>query len=61
MGWYTYFKLLEKYHGDLTKATREERKNAALSNPNNPRSALALARKQWKAEQQKTAASSVQK
>ncbi len=62
MGWYTYFKLLKKYNGNLKKATKEELKEAVLSNPNDPRSALALARKKWEEEQQqKNPTSSVPK
>ncbi len=36
MGWYTYYNLLEKYNGDLSKATPDERENAVKSNPNTP-------------------------
>jgi hypothetical protein len=31
MGWYTYFKLLEHYDGNLSKATKDEMKEAAPS------------------------------
>ncbi len=53
MGWYTYFRLLEKYNGDLTKATNDEMKDAYLSNPNNPPRALEIAREKFKQEQTK--------
>lgn len=48
MGWYNYYTLLEKYAGDLNKATKEEMKNAADWNPNNPHDARALAEKIYK-------------
>jgi hypothetical protein len=47
MGWYAYFKLLEKYNGDLSKATDDEKKDAYLSNPNTPSKALEIAREKY--------------
>lgn len=47
MGWYTYYKLLEKYSGDLTKATKDEIKDAVLSNPNTPDKALEIAKDKY--------------
>lgn len=47
MGWYTYYKLLEKYNGDLSKATPEEMDGAAKSNPNTPPRALEIAREKF--------------
>lgn len=51
MGWYTYFKLLQKYNGDLYKATDDEMHDAALSNPNTPPRALEIAREKYDQEQ----------
>ena len=48
MGWFDYYVLLEKYNGDLSKATKEEMKYAARCNPNNPPDARALAEKKYK-------------
>jgi len=42
-----YYRLLEKYNGDLSKATEEELYAAARANPNDPPSALRLARRKW--------------
>ena len=50
MGWYTYFKLLKKYRGDLSKATKDEIKDAVLSNPNNPWRAQEIAREKYNQE-----------
>ncbi len=47
MGWYTYYKLLEKYGGDLSKATEAEMDNAFKSNPNTPDRARAIAEEQY--------------
>lgn len=52
MGWYTYYKLLKKYDGDLSKATEDEMKDAWLSNPNTPPKALEIAREKFEAEKQ---------
>jgi hypothetical protein len=51
MGWYNYFNLLEKYNGDLSKATKKEMDYAAYCNPDNPFDARALAEKKWKEKQ----------
>lgn len=52
MGWFQYYKLLEKYEGDLSKATRLEMKWAATGNPNTPEAARSLAEEKWKQEQE---------
>lgn len=48
MGWIDYYNLLEKYNGDFSKATKDEKESAARGNPNDPISALDLARKKFK-------------
>ncbi len=48
MGWCNYYSLLEKYNGDLSKATDVELQVAAKRNPNNPVDARALAEKKWR-------------
>lgn len=49
MGWIDYYNLLEKYNGDFeSKATQKEKEFAARVNPNDPISALELARKKFK-------------
>ena len=53
MGWYTYYKLLEKYDGDLSRATAYEMEEAAKSNPNTPPRALEIAREKWNQEKVK--------
>lgn len=47
MGWYNYYNLLEKYNGDLSKATKQEMTFAARCNPDNPRDARRLAEEKW--------------
>ena len=47
MGWKTYYKLLEKHNGDLSKATDKEMKFARKDNPNDPSSARAFAEERW--------------
>lgn len=47
MGWLDYYRLLEKYHGDLSQATKEEMRAAVAANPNNAADALALAWKEF--------------
>lgn len=47
MSWREYYTLLEKYDGDLRKATKTELKEAARGNPNDPASARQLAEKKW--------------
>ncbi len=54
MGWLDYYRLLEKYKGDLSKATKDERDYARRSNPNTPHDALALAEKKYKRSTLKT-------
>ena len=51
MGWFDYYRLLEKYNGDLEKATEEEMRSAFRGNPNDPPSARALAEKKWEENQ----------
>ena len=48
MGWINYYNLLEKYNGDLSKATTQELGYAAYCNPNNPVDARNLAEKKWR-------------
>lgn len=48
MGWFNYYKLLEKYNGDLTKASKAEMQSAADWNPNNAPDARKLAEEKWK-------------
>jgi len=47
MGWMNYYKLLDQYDGDLSKATRQEMDWAARCNPNDPPSARAIATEKW--------------
>ncbi len=47
MGWIQYYNLLEKYKGDFSKATKKEKDWAARGNPNDPYSALELAREKF--------------
>lgn len=47
MGWMDYYRLLEKYNGDLSKASRKEMAAAARANPNTPPAARSLARRKW--------------
>lgn len=47
MSWFDYYRLLERYNGDLSKATDEEMKHCAKCNPSDPPSARALAEKKW--------------
>ena len=51
MGWFNYYRLLEKYNGDLSKATKQEMGCAANCNPDNPPDARALAEKKWREKQ----------
>ena len=50
MGWFTYYKLLKKYNGDLAKASKEEMDNAYKSNPNTPSAAMELAKRKYAEE-----------
>ena len=54
MGWFQYYKLYEKYNGNITKATPRELQEAKLGNPNDPISARQLAERKWKEEYNKT-------
>lgn len=47
MGWLTYYYLLEKYNGNLSKATKEEMDLAFRDNPNTPPEARVFAEKKW--------------
>jgi hypothetical protein len=47
MGWLDYYHLLEKYNGDLKKASTKELSQAAKNNPNDPFNARRLAEKKW--------------
>ncbi len=53
MSWLDYYELLEKYDGDLRRATKEEMSFAARCNPNDPPTARAIAEKTWKAKKEK--------
>jgi|Deesub1362B_J571_1020462.scaffolds.fasta_scaffold01301_5 hypothetical protein len=48
MGWLDYYRLLEKYNGDLSKATEEELEAAARANPNDPATARRMAKEEWR-------------
>jgi len=54
MGWFFYYKLLEKYDGDLSKAKDVELEAAAKSNPNDPVSARRLAEKKFNSKRKET-------
>ena len=43
----TYFKILEKYNGDLNKATKKELDFAERDNPNTSLDALSLAKQKY--------------
>lgn len=47
MSWLEYHRLLEKYKGNISNATEEEIKSAEKGNPNNPDSALRVARMKY--------------
>jgi hypothetical protein len=47
MGWFTYYKLLKKYGGNIDNASSEELEYAAKCNPNNPPDALKLAQEKY--------------
>lgn len=47
MGWLNYYRLLEKYGGDIKKATKKEFKQAVAANPNDPFTALSIASKKF--------------
>lgn len=50
MSWLDYYELLQKYEGDLRRATKEEMAFAAKCNPNDPPRARAIAESIWKSE-----------
>lgn len=50
MGWYDYYKLLEKYDGDLKAASKEEMDFCARANPNTPMAAARIAMREYYAE-----------
>lgn len=54
MGWLDYYRLLEKYDADLSRATREELRAAKAANPNNPVDALVLAWKEYQRRKKRT-------
>lgn len=47
MSWRDYYSLLEKYNGNLSKATRSELRVAAIRNPNQPYEARRIAQQEW--------------
>lgn len=51
MGWFQYYRLLEQYKGDLSKATPQEMEWAARGNPDNPHDARELAEKKYRETQ----------
>jgi hypothetical protein len=51
MGWYNYYTLLEKYEGDLSKATQKELQYAARCNPNDPPTARRIAEEHYRNDQ----------
>ena len=53
MSWINYYNLLEKYNGNLDKATEKELEIAAKWNPNDPVRARRIAEKKWKESRKK--------
>ena len=53
MGWLNYYRLLERYGGDLRRASKEELREAAAWNPNTPGEARVLAERIYAEEQAK--------
>lgn len=47
MGWIDYYRLLEKYDGDLDAARIDELREAAQANPNTPGAARLVAQSKW--------------
>lgn len=47
MGWFQYYRLLEQYKGDLTRASKMELEWAAQGNPNTPEAARKLAEEKY--------------
>lgn len=47
MSWRDYYRLAEKYHGDLERATADELQAAAEANPNTPGAARDLAEREY--------------
>lgn len=50
MGWLDYYRLLEHHKGNLNNATKGELDAAARANPNDPESALKLAKQKFEEE-----------
>lgn len=48
MGWYEYYKLYEKYKGEIHKAKQDELDYARRSNPNDPITAREIAERKWR-------------
>lgn len=48
MGWIDYYRLLDQYEGDLSKAKEKELKQAARNNPNDPVTARKIATAKYK-------------
>lgn len=48
MGWYQYYRLLDKYEGKLNKATKEELHQAKHVDESDSDSAKAYATSKWK-------------
>lgn len=56
MGWMDYYRLLEKYDGNFKKASRQEKREAARANPNDPFSARMLATQKYREAQKEAEA-----
>lgn len=52
MGWMDYYRLYESYDGDLSKASKDELRQAARNNPNDPSTAKRIAKETWEREKQ---------
>jgi hypothetical protein len=53
MSWFTFYKLLRKYDGDINKASPNELRCADRANPGNPFAALRMAREKYQAERER--------
>ena len=51
MGWFDYYRLLEKYDGNLSKAKKGELEYAARCNPNDPPTARHIAEEYYTNDQ----------
>jgi len=53
MGWLDYYRLLERHNGNLNNITKGEFDAAAKANPNDPDSAMKLAKEKYQEEGKK--------